>query len=506
MNITITNLDLTAVGPQITLIGFALLILIINSYLKEDTKRYLSVLTIFALLLALNFSLKFLDATSGIIAFQEALIADKISAFFNLLFIIISFLVLLLSEDIKLGEYYSLILIATSGMMFIAQSLDLITVFLGIELLSLSCYILCGINTKNKMGVESALKYLLLGAFASCFLLLGIALIYAATGTTKINILATTLSQGKFEGMLLYLSTLFILVGISFKIALVPFHQWVPDVYEGAPTPVTAFMSAGVKAAGFVVFLRVISFTLQGINIDLIPLLSFLAILTMTVGNIMALIQNNIKRLLAYSSIAHAGYILVGIIAGGKIGISAVLFYLLLYAPMVVGAFGVGLAFSKVTSERSADKKVEASQDTKSINFEENYDIPSYAGIAYRYPYLALAMTIFLFSLTGIPPFSGFIGKFYLFSAAVKSNLLPLAIIGVLNSVISAYYYLRVTVYMYMEEKKALPLDELGKASAPPLKISFLVLIAITLCLFATIYLGIFPSFFLHLAQFCIGG
>jgi NADH-quinone oxidoreductase subunit N len=340
--------------------------------------------------------------------------------------------------------------------------------------MSVSLYVLAGFNRRDGKSNEAGLKYLLLGAFATSFLLYGMALTYGATGTTKIAGMASYItSHGQVAGnpMLLY-GMILLAVGFSFKIAAVPFHMWTPDVYEGAPTPMTAFMSVGPKAAGFAAFVRVFTVALPTLKPDWTPLVAALAVLTMTVGNIIGLYQNNIKRMLAYSSIAHAGYVLVGFAAGNPEGIAGILFYMLTYAFMNIGAFAIVILIGK--------------------KGEKNLEVKDYAGLAYRHPLLAVSMAIFLLSLAGLPPTAGFVGKFYLFSAAIKGGYIWLAVAGVINSVVSVYYYLRVTIFTYMKK----PDEEFDwLVITPP------VILSLSLAVIGVIVPGVVPAYILCLAQ-----
>ena len=331
------------------------------------------------------------------------------------------------------SEYYTLLLFSVSGMVMMAAANNLIVVFVALELLSIPLYVLAGFARPNLQSEEAAIKYFLLGAFASGFLLFGVALMYGALGTTdltKIAALAHSASVG--ASPLLLLGAGLVLVGLGFKVAAVPFHAWTPDVYEGAPTPITGFMSVGAKAAGFAALLRVFSYSLGAIQSEWVTIVAILAALTMIVGNIVAVSQTNLKRMLAYSSIAHAGYILMGVASGNQTGVAGALFYLIAYTFTNVGAFAVLTAMAKQSGE--------------------DQTFPTYRGLYRRRPALAVMMLIFMLSLTGIPLTGGFIGKYYLFSAAVEAKLYWLAIIGVLTSVVSAYFYLRVIVEMFMRE------------------------------------------------------
>jgi NADH-quinone oxidoreductase subunit N len=411
--------------------------------------------------------------------FSNAVVIDRYGLFFTLLFCVASGLTLLMSmsylelTEIRTGDYYSLILFSTVGMVLMATATDLIVIFLGLEVMSIAVYALAGICRGEVRSNEAALKYFLLGAFATGFLLFGIALLYGATGSTALGSIAAYIAKaGPQEKMLVLAGMALLLVGFGFKVAAAPFHVWTPDVYEGSPTAVTALMAVGVKAAGFAAFARVFMHTLTLLSADWSGVLWVLAVLTMTIGNVTALLQRNIKRMLAYSSIAHAGYLLVGMVAGGEYGGTAVLFYLIAYTLMTLGAFAVVIALGR----RGAP----------------NENLDDYAGVGFRYPFLGLAMTIFMLSLAGIPPLVGFIGKFYIFSAAVRSGYVGLAVIGVLNSVVSVYYYLGVLVRMYMLEGV---LEIPVPSSRPYLFATLLVTIA------GTILVGLFPGPLFELAR-----
>ena len=390
---------------------------------------------------------------------------DGFTVFFTLLFCAVAALSVLLSWDyakrtrLQQAEYYSLMLLSTLGMIVMAASNDLITIFLGLELMSIALYVLVGFRHDQLESNEAALKYFLLGAFASGFLLYGIALLYGATGTTQLARMAEFLSDTPLaSNPMLILGGLMVLVGFGFKIAAAPFHMWTPDAYEGAPTSITAFMSAGAKAAGFAALLRLALTVLPGITADWHGLLAAIAVLTMTVGNVTALLQTNLKRMLAYSSIAHAGYLLVAVVAGGTDGAAAALFYLAVYSAMNLGAFGVLTRLGRDQEERVL--------------------ISDLAGLGFRQPAIGLAMTFFMLSLGGIPPTAGFMGKVYVFSAAVNTGHVPLVVIGVLNSVVSVFYYLRVTVAMYMQEPSGEPTPI---SWAPPAALAVVLTLGLTL-------------------------
>ncbi len=398
-------------------------------------------------------------------------VLDNYALFFDLLFAAATVLTLLMSIDyldtagIHAGEYCSLVLFATSGMITMAGANDLIVVFLGLEVMSVSVYVLAGIARRDMRSNEAGLKYFLLGAFATGFLLFGIALVYGVTGSTRLDLIASRLASGAGEGQaLLGLAIALLVVGFGFKIAAVPFHVWAPDVYEGSPTSVTALMAVGVKAAAFAAFARVFLQSLGAVGADWNQLLWTTAALTMTVGNLLAISQSNVKRMLAYSSIAHAGYLLVAMVAG-KAGGAALLFYLLAYSAMSLGAFAVVIALGR--------------------KGEPNEEIERYAGLGFRRPLLALAMAAFMLSLAGVPPLAGFAGKFYVFRAAVAEGYVGLAVIGVLNSVVSAYYYIWIIVTMYMKE---------GTLEPTPLSNRPYLAFTIGFSFAVTLLFGVFPS------------
>ena len=390
---------------------------------------------------------------------------DTFTVFFTLLFCGIAALSVLLSWDyvkrmrINQAEYYALLLAATLGMIVMSASNDLITIFLGLELMSLALYVLVGFRRSRLESNEAAMKYFLLGAFASGFLLYGIALLYGATGTTHLERMAAFLAGSPLlSNPLLLMGGLLVLVGLGFKVAAVPFHMWTPDAYEGAPTTVTGYMSAGAKAAGFAALLRLALVALPDLQASWKPVLIAIAALTMTVGNVTALLQTNLKRMLAYSSIAHAGYVLVAVVAGGNEGAAAAVFYLAIYSLMNLGAFGIVALLG-----RDQDEPVLLSD---------------LAGLGFKNPALAFALTIFMLSLGGIPPTAGFMGKFYVFRAAVQAGQIPLVIVGVLNSVVSIFYYLRVTVALYMEQPAGEPT---AVSRSIPAVIGVVVSLALTL-------------------------
>jgi len=478
------EVSLSAIAPEIVLTVTALLVLLLEVFSKrKDNKGYLAVLSAIGVVVAFFFTLPLIG--TGTWAFGGMFTNDGYALFFMVVFLIIAFLTILISmgyahrEGIEGGEYYALILFATVGMMLMAGGTHLITIFLGLETMSISIYVLAGMMRDDRRSVESALKYFLLGAFATGFLLYGMAYVYGATGSLLLRDIASFIAGEKslLNSPLLLMSLVFLTIGFGFKVASVPFHMWTPDVYEGAPTSITAFMATGVKAAAFSVFVRVFFIGLPAFRPDWTTIMWVLAVATMTLGNIVAISQTNIKRLLAYSSIAHAGYLLVAFVAGNSLGVSGMLFYLMAYAFMNIGAFGCVILLGK--------------------KGEENTLISDYAGLGFKHPLLAAAMTIFLLSMAGIPPLGGFMAKFYVFSAAVESRFYWLVIIGVLNSAVSVYYYLRVTVLMYFRESER----EIEGLLFSPASV-----LALVLAVIGTLYLGIFPANVLSFAQKSIAG
>jgi NADH-quinone oxidoreductase subunit N len=474
-------INFAAIMPETILSVVAMALLLVNVFVPTERKAYLGYLSLLGIIV--TFFPIFsgwnapLELQSG---FNGSVLQDNFSLFFKGIFLIAAALSILISdqymerEGCNRGELYPLMLLATVGMMLMASGTDLMVIFLGLEVLSVSLYVLAGFNRDNPKSNEAGLKYFLLGAFSTGFLLYGMALTYGATGTTKIAKIAEFITANPMvtSNQMLLVGMLLMAVGFSFKIAAAPFHMWTPDVYEGAPTPMTAFMSVGPKAAGFAAFLRVFVIALPAYKPEWTVLLWVLAVLTMTIGNITALYQQNIKRMLAYSSIAHAGYVLVGFVAGNAVGTAGIMFYMLSYAFMNIGAFAIVILVGK--------------------KGEANNNVADYAGFGFKHPVLGMAMSIFLFSLAGIPPAAGFIGKFYLFSGAIQAGYIGLAIIGVLNSAVSVYYYLRVMVFMYMKD----PVEEFDWLKMTP-SLAICVVIAVA----GVLIPGIVPGYILELAQ-----
>ncbi|MCS6908910.1 MAG: NADH-quinone oxidoreductase subunit N [Anaerolineales bacterium] len=434
--------DRLAVLPVIVIGAWAVLLTVADLYIPEHRRRITAILAALGLIVGLVVNL-FIQRHNPQTAYFGLAIADGFSSFLNVLFLLSGLLGIAVAhgylqrQNIARSEYYSLLLFSISGMMLMGMAADLIIVFIALELLSIPLYVMAGFHRDRLDSEEAALKYFLLGAFAGGFVVYGIALIYGATGSTRIAAILSAVQSGSASPILLTVGAALILVGLGFKVAAVPFHMWTPDVYQGAPSSVTAFMAVGAKAAGFAALLRVFLLAFPTLSDKLVPLLWALAALTMIVGNIVAIVQSNIKRLLAYSSIAHAGYILMATVTLGQSRLmadaaAAALFYLLAYLLTNFGAWAVVIALER--------------EEGKGLSIQD------YAGLGKKYPALAAAMSVFMLSLIGVPPTVGFLGKFYLFRAVLEGGFVGLAVIGVLTSLVSAYYYLRVVVVMYMQE------------------------------------------------------
>lgn len=476
---TVQISDVVRILPEIILAGFAILVMLFESLVPAGRKRalgWLALAGVFAAGTAFTWS----PPTAGL-AFGGSIAGDNFSLFFIFLFLTIAALTLLGSMDylerdnIQHGEYYALVLFATSGMCFMASSSDLIMIFIGLEISSLSTYVLAGFKRHDARSNESAMKYFLLGSFATAFLLYGIAFVYGLTGTTNLMDVRSRFATPGDWSMGALAALLLMFIGLAFKVSTVPFQIWTPDVYQGAPAPVTAFLSTGPKAAAFAVLVRVFLGAAGTSGQSAFWLLWISAALTMTVGNFAALRQTNVKRMLAYSAIAHAGYVLVGLAAGMASGnseaASSVLFYLAAYAFMNVGAF---LLVAHLAGSN-----------------EQRTEISDFTGLGRSCPGVAAVLTVFMLSLSGIPATAGFFAKFYVFRASVHAGLIGLTIIAVLNSVVSVYYYLNVVVTMYMREGKP-------EATAPQMPLPLYAALAASL--FAVFYLGLYPNHFLMLA------
>ena len=469
--------ELAAIAPLLLVAGTALIVVLVDALWKRN--RNLSpVLALAGLAAAIAFAVPALGEAPASAAFGGMVRTGGFTPFFTLVFCASGLLTVLLSISFiegmvsGQGEYYTLILLAVSGMILMAAAGDLVVFFLGLELMSLSFYILAGFARGRLTSNEAALKYFLLGAFSTGFLLYGIALVYGATGST--GLAGFPGATGGLRQPLLLLSGLaLVMIGLMFKIGAVPFHMWVPDVYEGAPTTVSAFMSTGGKAAAFSGFLIIFTPAVLLTHPGLRDVLAVVAAMSMVAGNVIAVAQSSVKRMLAYSSIAHAGYILSGVVAGNPAGNGGVLFYLMAYTMMNAGAFGVVSLLEK--------------PDGSMLTFDEC------AGLSRRSPLVAALSAMFMFSLAGVPPFAGFFGKYYVFAGAVEAGYTWLAIVGVLMSVVSAYYYLRLVVLMYFNDQPGGSV-----AAARPLGLAALIIAAIALIGF-----GVFPSMLLGLTARC---
>jgi NADH-quinone oxidoreductase subunit N len=468
--------DFYYILPELVLTGGALIVLIADVLLPRGNKAlgWLTLVVIGATLASLApFTSTHVEVAHGLLA------VDRFALFFKIVFLGAAAITTLISmkyleiEGVSPGEYYFLILCSTLGMMIMAAGIDLISIFIGLETMAVSFYILAGFIKPNPRSNEAAVKYFLLGAFSLGILLYGMSLMYGLSGTTSLRVMATAF-VGQERDPRLVLAVILVVAGVGFKIAAVPFHMWAPDVYEGAPTPVTAFLSVGSKAASFAMLLRIFLEGMPSLSADWRVLFEVLAIVTMTIGNLAALTQSNLKRMLAYSSIAHAGYLLIGVVAAGAgytRGVTATLVYLFIYAFMQLGAFGVVILMRR--------------QD---VIGDELKDL---SGLYLRRPVAAFAMLLFMLSLGGIPPTAGFMGKFWLFSAAIEAGFVWLAVIGVLNSAISLYYYIRVVVFMYLKK------DATG--SEPVFSPS--LALAVGVAVIATIFLGVYPRLLFDVAD-----
>ena len=471
--------------PELSLAAFALVVILLDLVIQR--KGWLVVVSIAGIVVSAGFALAMWGGSSQAI-FNNMLAVDNFALFFKLLFLGIAALVILSSVDYVSkfarfqGEYYALVLLSTLGMMLMAAATELITIYIALELTSISLYILVGF-LKDSKSTEASLKYLLLGAVASAVLLYGMALVFGFTGKTQLGEIAQVIQAMSPQTLLaspaLILGIVLLIAGFGFKIAAIPFHMWVPDVYEGAPTPITAYLSVASKAAGFAIILRVFysAFGLpQWLSLDWGMIFAVLAAIGMTLGNVVAIPQTNIKRMLGYSSIAQAGYLMVGLAAVGFspaadiLGRSGVIFFLASYALTNMGAF---IAIIAISNKLNSDL------------------IKDYSGMFKRAPFLALALTLCLISLIGMPPAAGFMAKFYIFSAAVQHNLLWLVVIAVINSVISAYYYLRVVKVMWLGE----PASEEKVPSSGALRV------ALALSCLGVLLLGVIPGFVMRLTE-----
>jgi NADH-quinone oxidoreductase subunit N len=477
--ITLQPLDMMRILPEILLSGFAVLIMVLEPFVGVAHKKMLGWMALLGILAAGAATARLsLYPWPGMgPAFGGAVADDEFSSYFFYLFLLVAALVILGSMDYlerdhaQHGEFYALVLMGTVGMCFMAASTDLIMIFLGLEISSISTYILAGYRRGDILSNEASLKYFLLGSFATAFLLYGIAFVYGLTGTTNLLGASVRLGEAPQWTAFAQVALILVFVGLAFKLSTAPFQIWAPDVYQGAPAPVTAFLSVGPKAAAFAVLLRVFLGSFSSASASSFWILWISAALTMCVGNLGALWQNNVKRLLAYSSIAHAGYVLVGVTAGGSRGISAVLYYLVAYALMNVGAF-ILIAYLAGAGERLVQ-------------------IDDYKGLAYARPAVAACLTVFFLALAGFPTTAGFLGKFYVFRAAIHSHLIGLTILALLNSTVSVYYYFKIIVAMYMHE---------GKTETSEVFLPWPVRAALAVSILGIFWLGLAPNNFVGLS------
>ena len=473
-----TAADYIRILPEIVLTVAGMIVMFMEPLLPaRSSRKGLGLLAAFGALAAIAATIYQAQPEFAGFGFGRMLRVDHFSIFFHLIVLLVALATILMSLDylpfqkMDHAEYYALILFGAVGMCLMSSAVELVLIFIALEISSISSYILTGFRRRSSPGAESSLKYFLLGSFATAFFLYGVALLYGATGSTNVFDIAAILGSAAHIEPLAYFAVALIFTGLAFKVACAPFHSWAPDVYEGAPSPVVAFMSTAPKAASFAVLIRLV---IQTASPDWFWIIWVGAVLSMCVGNLGAIRQTNVKRMLAYSSIAHAGYLMVAFASASnrELGISAAMFYSAAYAAMNVGAFAV---------------------ITQMAGSQERYSlVDDYSGLGKRSPVLAAALTFFLLSLIGIPITGGFFAKFYVFSAALRSNLIWLTIIGVVNSGVGSYYYLRLIVRMYMFEPRT---------EEPAPKVRFGVGMAIAISLIATLWLGVLPNVVLHYTQ-----
>lgn len=473
---TFSAADLFLVLPELLVVTAACIVFVLDPVLRASDKDGLVWLSLGTLAVCMGLTASQIQAPATI--FSGLVVIDAYGAFWKLLLYFVTGLTILLShsylkeEQLYFGEYYGFVLLSLSGMMVMVSSADLLTLYLGTELMSLSLYVMAGLKRSEPRSLEASAKYFVLGAFSSGILLYGISLLYGATGSTRLPEIAAAISGRNLDDPLLLFATILLTVGFGFKLAVVPFHMWTPDVYQGAPTSVTAFMAVASKAASFGAFLRVFMEGLGGLKANWSAMFLLLCLATLILGNVLALVQTNVKRMLAYSSIAHAGYALIGVVATGHMenssGIASVLLYLTLYAFMTFGAFAIVAMLRK--------------------GGIEGVDIEDFTGLAKRHPVAALLMLIFMVSLAGIPPTAGFIGKLYVFMSAVEAGLPWLAAVALIFAVISAYYYLRLVMVMYMREPSDL------SSTSPRMVMSPALSIVLACAVAGVVIFGIYPN------------
>jgi NADH-quinone oxidoreductase subunit N len=485
----VSTADLLAILPELLVMAGGCLVLVLDPLTSKDRKDWLAYFSLAVLGVAFVVGYWFMGALTGSprLAFSGLYALDAYGTFWKLLLILVSGLVILLAkahlklEEIDLPEFYAFILLSLSGMMVMVSGTDLLVIYLGLELMSLSLYVMAGFKRYALRSLEAAAKYFILGSFSSGILLYGISLLFGRTGSTTLAGIRDGIAGLPAGDPILMLAMSLLIVGFGFKVSAVPFHMWTPDVYEGSPTSVTAYISVASKAASFAAFLRVFLEALGGLKDDWQMLLVAVSVATMILGNVVAIVQTNIKRMLAYSSIAHAGYALIGLVAADAFGVASVILYLAIYAFMNLGAFAV------VTMLRRGGL--------------EGDDIDDFTGLARQNKWAAFVMLLFMFSLAGIPPTAGFIAKFYVFMAAVGAGMTWLAVLAVVFAAISAYFYLRVVMVMYMRE----PGETVGspgydvRVVASPATIAVLLVAAL-----GVIVLGLFPDPLIQAAQSAI--
>lgn len=482
-------IDIIAVLPELIIAGFATIFLLFDLVLDKNKKEPIVFFSILAILMAALFTYRFaMDDTisSSTVQFMYGMfMLDGKAAFFKMIFYIATIFAMLMSlrytkkEGIETGEYYILMLFSLSGMMIMASAADLMMIFLGLELMSMPLYILVASNRKDIRSNEGAMKYLIMGAVSTGVLLYGISLIYGLTGTTNLDSISHALtSHGLPDKAVFSLALIMLVGGSAFKIAGAPFHMWAPDAYEGAPTPITAFMAVAAKAAAFAVFIRVFSEALFPVFNEWQTILAFVAVFSLIVGNTVAIMQTNIKRMLAYSSVAHGGYALLGIVATTEEGMASVLLYMFVYTFISLGAFAVIISLNSKNEGKSSE------------------NISDLAGLSKTNKAGAFMMLIFMFAMAGIPPTAGFMSKFYVFMALLHEGMITLAIIALLTSVFAAFYYLRIVKIMYIDDPISgeTPVMEPGKA----------LKFVLTVCIVAAVVIGIYPQPFIEMAQWAI--
>jgi NADH-quinone oxidoreductase subunit N len=482
---TIPIADLIAVLPEMLVVGAACVLLVLDPITpasKKDALAWMSLAT-----LVLCFFVTAGDLGDRVFAFSHLVVIDSYAAFWKLLLYVVSGLTILLSmtylkeEHIDLAEYYGFILLSLAGMMIMVSAADLLTMYLGIELMSIALYVMAGFKRFEARSIESSAKYFILGSFSSGILLYGISLLYGVAGSTRLGEIAEAVNSRGVDDPMVMISMMLLIVGFGFKVAAVPFHMWTPDVYQGAPTSVTAFMAVASKAASFAAFLRVLLEGFGGVKPNWLGLILAVCVLTVALGNIVAVVQTNVKRMLAYSSIAHAGYALIGLVVAGSVvadsdanreiisgGVSSVMLYLAIYSFMTLGAFAMVALLRK--------------------GGLEGEELEDFTGLSKRHKGAAFLMLLFMVSLAGIPPTAGFIGKFYLFMSAVKAGMAWLAVVGLIFAAISAFYYLRVVMVMYMREPTSTQEFETRLAFSPG------TAIVLACAVGGVVLLGIYPG------------